>query len=399
MQTTEKFLAELDKFILNYSDFNTENIALLGGLSGLIFYCFKVRNLSLNKKGLLFLDTLIDEITTKEIKDYPYAHGICGAMYVLNELKISGIIEDDLNDFLAPIEEYILNNILERDFQIDNKDFLYGIYGYLHYFASKPASTKARFSLEYIIDKLRGQALKTAQGNAGYYTNNYYNKNKIPKFKNTVAIETHRAINLGLAHGNLSVALIYHDILEKYPDYKELVTPIKHLANLYMFNFIEENLANDKSLFPIFKIEDHNYKIFNSLPFAWCYGDLSVAIFLYKTFLLTGNPKYKRVALLAAQREIDETKLTDDVDAYYCHGYVGIAAQFETLYSLTGNSFFKERMQSWNNKLIIRLEQELSKFNNAEEYFVQSLDILNGALGIGLFFNSNSLNWKALLLN
>jgi len=242
-------------------------------------------------------------------------------------------------------------------------------------------------------------ALKT--GNAIYYSNNNYNRESIPTFSgDEQKVAEHKAINFGLAHGNVAIGLIFLDVIEKYPFLNTCLTEqIEGLANLYVRNFKKDDHGEGNTLFPVFMIEEKDYKIFNSIPLAWCYGDLSVAIFLYRASQLVGNKEYEDLAMQTAEQHLCTVDFNENIDAYFCHGYAGFASQYESLHKLTGKAVFSLQKERWADKILIAVEKERDRKENQQLFFEESLDLLNGALSIGLLFNSESQNWKKIFLN
>lgn len=395
METVGEFISELDYFILEKQEFDMDNISLMGGVTGVIYYCFQSSNTKLHDKGYHLLDKLIEEITNREVLRFTYADGMCGVLYLLNNLKQNGWIEDKLDDFLYPYEQFIISNIIPRDLSIDNKDFLYGILGYLHYFVSKDVSLYN----EEIIKNLIHCLIETAVDREDFLflTNKYYNDKKVV-FNGKVGEKDSMGdvINFGIAHGNLAFGIILLDTIEKYPHLEEINHFVVKLAKLYIDNVYYENLAKRLTLFPNLKLADQ--VLFNAIPMSWCYGDLSIAIFFIRLFKLTRNDTYEKIALKIVEGYRNfEGEIDSRINPYYCHGYIGFIAQFETISEITENEFDAFEVQSV--KIMKIISRQIENEKSLSSYFEKNLDMLNGVLAIPLIFNSSVKNWKKIFLN
>ena len=397
MENVKNFIAKMDEHILYKQDYDYSNISLFGGVTGVIYYCFSSKNEVLKEKGYKLLNDLLAYILDNKVSNYPYANGICGVLFLLNYLKEYDYLDDDIEAFVRPIEDHIINNIIERDYSIDNKDFLYGIFGYLHYFASKPANKFNEDVLKKLIDDLAINSIR--EDGKMYVTNNFYNKEKITfSSDSTKRIEDIKAINFGLAHGNLALGLIMLNVLIKYPNISNVKPLIIELANIYIENFNTDNIKTSNTLFPNLKVENQK-TIYNSMPLAWCYGDLSIALFLHRVYQETANEKYKDISLMTLNHHLSKNSIrTQDLDLYYCHGYAGAIAQYESLYELIKDEKLRDESTKWSVELGLKLNSELID-KDMNTLFNDSLDLLNGSLSIGLLYNSKTVSWKQIFLN
>lgn len=397
MEKVKNFISEMDEYIISKHDFDYSNISLFGGVTGVIYYCFSSKNESLKDKGYDLLNNLLANILDNKVSRYPYANGICGVLYLLNYLKEFDHLDDDIEGFVSPIEEHIVKNIIGRDYSIDNKDFLYGVLGYLHYFASKSINKVNEDILSQLIDDLSRNSIR--EDEKMYVTNNFYNKEKITfSSDSTKRIEDVQAINLGLAHGNLALGLILLNILGKYPNISTAQSMIIELANIYIESFNRDNINTSNTLFPNLKIENQK-TIYNSMPLSWCYGDLSIALFLYRVYQETAIEKYKDISLLTLNHHISKNSIgTQDIDLYYCHGYTGAVAQYESLYELIKEEKLKDEAQKWSCELGVKLIKQIVD-TDPNKLFNDSLDLLDGVLSIGLLYNSKMRSWKQIFLN
>lgn len=387
----------MDEHILYKQDYDYSNISLFGGVTGVIYYCFSSKNEALKEKGYELLNCLIANILDNKVSRYPYANGICGVLFLLNYLKEYDYLDDDIEEFVKPIEYHIINNIIEKDYSIDNKDFLYGIFGYMHYFESKPANKFNEDVLKKLIEDLSRNSIR--EDEKMYVTNNFYNKEKVTfSSDSSKRIEDVRAINFGLANGNLALGLTLLNVLIKYPNIQNVSLLIIELANLYIENFNTDNINTSNTLFPNLKVENQK-SIYNSMPLAWCYGDLSIALFLYRVYQESGIEKYKDMYLKTLNHHISKNSIgTQDIDLYYCHGYTGAVAQYESLYELINDNKLKDESQKWRVELELKLNKELID-RDLSTLFNNGLDLLNGSLGIGLLYDSKTISWKQIFLN
>ncbi|WP_343564155.1 lanthionine synthetase LanC family protein [Sphingobacterium sp.] len=397
MERIKKFIEDLDNHILAHKE-KQYPISLIGGSSGIIYYCFNSANKKLKRKGFKILESLIEQITNEPINNTPYVNGICGVMYLLNHLRINGEIEDDIDDFLLPIEDLIINKAIPQDYKLDNKDFFYGIFGYLHYFVSKPQSIKTERIIVSIVNDLISSLSK--ENNGFFLTNNHYNKNKVNITSENGNISDIKAINFGLAHGNLAFGLILVDILNKYPNNNELTNILQGIINLYLDNIYFDNVEKGLTIFPNLKFQGGR-NIFNAIPMSWCYGDLSVAIFFYKCGILLKNATYKELSIKIANMQIEyASKHLSTLDPYFCHGFTGASSQFQTLYNLTKVTKFLEQSLTLQQTAFFEINKKIEDFDGSlTQFFDSNLDLLNGFLGFGLLCNGRSEEWKQIFLN
>lgn len=397
MGNVKKFISEMDEYIISKYDYDYSNISLFGGVTGVIYYCFSSKNESLKDKGYDLLNNLLANILDNKVSRYPYANGICGVLFLLNYLKDLDHLDDDIEDFVRPIEEHIIKVIIERDYLIDNKDFLYGVLGYLHYFSSKPINKFNEDILRQLIDGLSRHSIR--EDDKMYVTNNFYNKEKITfSSDSTKRIEDVKAVNFGLAHGNLALGLTLLNVLMKYPNIPNVRSMVRELADIYIENYNPDNINTSNTLFPNLKIENQK-TIYNSMPLAWCYGDLSIALFLNRVYQEMAIDKYKDLSLVTLNHHITKNSIgTQNIDLFYCHGYAGAVAQYESLYELIKDEKLKEEAKKWYKELELKLENQLI---NTELNILLSgkLDLLDGVLSIGLLYNSKTIGWKNIFLN
>ncbi len=373
------------------------NNSLFSGQMGYILYLFESSKLIDNtarEEAETLLYELFEKVndTTSAFGDYSLANGYTGFCVLINYLEKQGFIEIEVENELHELDLAIANKAM-ADLEQNNTDFLYGATGYLHYFSERDITSSIKQHIISILKKLFENEIIDEQGLR--FTNAFYHK--VPEEKNY--------INFGLAHGNLSLGMVFLNLAEKYPDLHWLINKARMLAD-YLINQLELRVEDDsviRSLFPSI-IQTDGVKCFNKVPVAWCYGDLAICIFLYRVAQLTEDKKYQEIASKVGHLSMKDTirQLDFVTDPFFCHGSAGIAQLYKSLYQLSNDQNYLNHYEFWidrTNKIISKKSK--SKKANADMDEPEHVSLLEGWIGTALVLNSYESNintWKSIFL-
>ena len=144
---------------------------------------------------------------------------------------------------------------------------------------------------------------------------------------------------------------------------------------------------------------------------AWCYGDLGSATALLYAARCAGQAGWEEVALKILRHCAQNRGPQAGVrDAGLCHGAAGTAHLFNRIYQATREEIFREAAQFWYARAFDFRQPGIGgagfgAFHPKETgpgEWVESIDMLNGAAGVGLAFLAATSNqmplWDELLL-
>jgi len=211
-------------------------------------------------------------------------------------------------------------------------------------------------------------------------------------------------IILGMAHGIPSMI----SYLSNFPT-KETYNYVNRLIEEIVLRSKRPENVTGISLYPdgttLSKVNEYQSRV------GWCYGDLSIALCLWKAGEAFNKNSWRNEAMTillhtATRREQPETLV---VDAGLCHGSAGIAQIFRHFNDRVN---LKELNQTYNYWIDYTLH--LAKYNDgaagykalvAQDKWEKDNGLLEGIAGIGLVLLDyvdkeahSSLNWSSCLL-
>ena len=392
---------EIETYILEMVEFSSKNytklnhIGVLGGQSGVALFQFYSAkyfdNDSFSNNGVEILSSCFDKIN--DGYNLPtYCNGITGFSWALQFLFDKSFIDIDLDETLAPFDEYLLKS-MRLDFSKKNYDFLHGALGYAFYFLKR-------------YNKTQNNTLKR----------NYFNNlnEVITYFSNTAIIrgdsliwesiidpaKNNIGINFSLSHGMSSI-INFLSRTAKIDPLKEESTKLLRGAIKSILKFKSGSPESTLSLFPSY-IEADKMIQYNSRV-AWCYGDLGIALSLYKAGISIEDEEIITEAIKIAKRTSKRLrKETAVYDAGLCHGSFGIHQIYRNF-----NSYFdKSLLDFWVKdglKYSVSGKYGLfGKYNAQSKEYTNELNLLEGISGIGLslidFVSESTSDWDECLL-
>src|SRR5690606_11509076 len=146
--------------------------------------------------------------------------------------------------------------------------------------------------------------------------------------------------------------------------------------------------GNSFSLFPTYLFKDKNSAGGAKSRLAWCYGDLGIAVAVWKTAKALNDGSLKEQAIEIFKYNVNRKSGIEDM--YICHGSFGISQIYANIYRETDLLEFKECSKYWFKDGLKRFD-ELQVHLNSE-----SLSLIDGLSGVGLALFSHLTQQKLL---
>ncbi|WP_299891339.1 lanthionine synthetase C family protein [uncultured Lacinutrix sp.] len=322
----------------NYKE--VEDIGVLTGSTGIAlfhFYYSKLKRQEINTDiGMEIISESISKIN--EGYNIPtFCKGIAGAAWTIELSKEEGFIDIDSDALLSSLDGY-LENSLSIEAQYNFYDFLHGVIGIGYYFLKRYLNTesvKLKANYKKLLLKIIKQLREAAQIDGG-----------TAKWESNLIFEEKlRGYNLSLSHG-ISSIINFLTRLSEHSDFKVITLPLLQKA----INYVLQNENNSVTIFSCFPdwITVNNEKS-ESARLAWCYGDLGVAISLWKAGKVLVNTELcdKALTILKHTTKCVDAKEARIMDAGLCHGAYGVIHIYNYMYKETQEIIFKKAAQHW----------------------------------------------------
>lgn len=389
LQANKDFRFQLDKkckqigiYLLSCKFDRMNDIGLMDGLAGMGLLLSLYYRKTYNDRYLYKLEQVIKAINNvirqRKYIQFSYGQGLAGYGWLLIYLKENDILEVDLDNYLAEIDNYLYEGMI---FLISKKEYdpLFGAVGIGTYFIKR----KNIGAIKNIIDGLYRDR-KNINGYHVICRNNQH---------------THRNdIDFGMAHGIPGILVFMYKCYLNHFSSERCSEMIWDHINL-MMSFLNESGSPSYFRYTV-EIDQIMYfdKKLNWSRLGWCYGDLSA---LYVLFQLSESFTLN-IDVIDMLEHVAKRRTDTGYDIYsseFCHGTSGIAHLFNKLYICTGNHLFNDACSYW-------LEQTLFS-NNVQEIIVNSdsqcnlksdlSGLLSGIFGIGCviisYLNSDLIDW------
>lgn len=198
-------------------------------------------------------------------------------------------------------------------------------------------------------------------------------------------------IDLGLAHGQPSIisflAECYHKGCEKETCAKLIRGSVNFLKELY-----EEN-KDSQFIFPS-KLNIATGEKQLSERLAWCYGDLGVAISIWKAYTVLQD-EYLKAMCLAIILNLSKVKADKSgvfysqknkcIDTGICHGTSGISHIFNKFHRIFQNPALKEAHDYWMSLTLQQLDKGAKfPYDLKNDEWVEHTGLLEGISGVGM---------------
>jgi lantibiotic modifying enzyme len=352
---------------------------LLSGTAGeslfWAYYAKLEQSNSYRDKCIELMDLSLNALSSSDLP-LNFSVGIAGILWAFNHLIEIDLIEADINEVVSDEIIRFLIKFSELHLNEGQYDYLHEGLGPLIFFLSNTKNNVIEKSLAENVDAFNKSSDKFNTGIAWPM--------KLMDMKG--ARPTELSYNLGLSHGNPSIAIILARMLQSNIRTNET----RSLLEKNISWILDKEQAMDSlSIFPSTWADKNNSDSFHS-RLAWCYGDLGIAIVIYQAGLITNNTEWKdesiKIALHASERrDPAETVIRDTA---LCHGSIGVAHIFNRLYQYTDIEDFKNAAEYWYLQALDLFDtpQGMKTYRNIKDGFVLELEtgLLEGIAGIGL---------------
>lgn len=362
---------------LDISSFGSGLFSGTAGLSLFYFYAGRYyRDETLYNTGYDLLEASISNCSGEFLT---YCDGLAGVNWTVNHLTNYNFIETDLDHILSDSDELLLIS-LDDDITSNNIDFLHGAVGKGFYFTERGTKDSIAGAAR-IIDHLYSSADRSISECFFWNSPNYQTNEDIQ--------------DLSLAHGLSSIMMFaVRTYLLNINTAKSL-----EIINKSVNFLISKSKENYISKFPSYA--DNSGKFFES-RLAWCYGDLGIAMTIYRVGNALNNKEYIKLSNdiflhSSTRRDLKNTRISDSL---ICHGATGVFLIYSRIFYETMDVEMLHTAEFWLQESINL--PAFDKHLNGTENFDNDIGILLGRSGIGLtylmYLNGGSLTWDRSLL-
>jgi lantibiotic biosynthesis protein len=369
----------------------TSSNGLLGGSVGLLYYFYNASKV-LNDNALLNnAETLLYDVFEDinkgggHLQGPLFSNGATGFAYTVNYLQKNSFIDFDINGTFAELDEYLFNAAMLL-FEKNNVDYLHGAMGMFHYFSGREQTP--------IVNKYLNKLSKT-------FCDKAIVNNEGLWFAN-LGLErlTKNTVDFGLAHGLTGYLLLllkaWHSVDNKLQVETTIRLGIEYILKHELPTFYDEN---EYSFFP-FNFESDTMELSRVNRLAWCYGDLSVVLVLYRAGNIFGDSRYTENADRIGQQVVKRKSVdaTFSVDTHFCHGSSGLAQFYKAIYKDTFNHIYYTAYEYWIAETISLVDKEIIE----KKYAKNPISLLEGWAGVGMvltdYISMEKMTWGEMLL-
>jgi lantibiotic biosynthesis protein len=364
---------------------------LLGGSVGLLYYFYNASKI-LNDNGLLnsaetLLHNVFEDINKGggHLQGPLFSNGAAGFAYTVNYLQKNNFIDFDIDETFSELDEYLFDAALLL-FEKDKTDYLHGAMGIFHYFSSRVQTPTVN---EYLNKLSKIFCNKAIVNNEGLWFVN-------------LGLErlTKNSVDFGLAHGLTGYILLlleaWHNVDNKLEVEKTIRLAIEYILKHELPTAFDEN---EYSFFP-FTFESDATELSRINRLAWCYGDLSVVLVLYRAGNIFGDRRYTENADRIGQQVVKRKSVeaTFSLDTHFCHGSSGLAQFYKAIYKDTFNHIYYTAYEYWIAETISLVDKEILE----KKYGNNPISLLEGWTGVAMvltdYVSFENMDWGKLLL-
>ena len=313
----------------------SENIGLFSGLSGdLLFLWNASRYKSEFVNEEIFtrkLDFLQENISDVDIK-LSLSEGLTGVGWFLEYINQAQL--DDYNPELCEDIDDVMTNTLAITPWNGEIEMVSGLAGLSVYGAKRLHKTEQTIFYEKLIGHFEALATQSSDQTITW------SQPRHSAYRIDTKNRERTEFNLGLAHGipgiiaSLLPALMIPSLFER----------TKTLLVQSCDWLLQQQLDSNESM-SLFPSSSHAK---SSSRLGWCYGDLTIALTLYRVGKALGIKKYlnvaEKISLHSSNRGQEEAFVKD---TGICHGSAGLALIFNLLYNESGNKELMFASNKW----------------------------------------------------
>lgn len=385
---TDKKLKSHLKFIfekIKIKNSSLDNVSLLNGsFSNTMFYAYLSAYFPKRRKDLFTLINFevkktINFINENSVSPF-YIDGLIGFGYTVSNLYQMNFLEDDENQNLNELDDYIWS-IAEKDIRSNNFDLFYGLIGIGNYFIQR---NKVKPELKSKLKEI-GDAI---------VSNKIIVNDKEIIWQTPKNIENNE-IDLSLSHGMSSIIAFLSKLISLN------ITPLFYQPIVEKScNYILSKQKNNR--FP--DIICDNKPQYSSL--RWCHGDLGIVYALAYSSKIIKNKRINNEAMIVALNiaKYRGAKEQELFSASICHGTLGVAHLFMKLAPFFENNInIKEASNYWYSESIEIMNSTIGyNYVDNNNNMAELNGVLNGIEGIGMAIISSLDNkitsWDSSIL-
>jgi lantibiotic modifying enzyme len=365
------------------------NIGLFSGLAGELLFLYKVNQLDpeLINEGIFNtkLQFLQDNISSSIGVDL--SHGISGLGWFLEYLNQAQAEDYDI-DLCEDIDKILLEAVAITPWR-GEIEMVQGLSGLSVYSARRHKKCPQVIFYEQFIKQYETFATQIKQDTLTWQQpqHSLYRLDKLDL--------SQAEFNLGLAHGVVGIIASILPALS----YPSLFNRSQKLLKESCTWLLQQQLKNEgkKSYFSSTSGDTQYSRL------AWCYGDLTIALTLFRVGKALDIPLFQEKAIEVALHAAQRDELSGMVnDTGLCHGSAGLAVIFQALYHETDVINFKNAAVKWLDfTLTFYKSKGFCNVSNPDYTLSESTGFLEGYAGIGLCllacFNGDA-DWLDCLL-
>ncbi|GEM66220.1 hypothetical protein SF1_42020 [Sphingobacterium faecium NBRC 15299] len=330
---------------------------------------FLIQYLEYNAENIDEVEAIIGDLITRfmgSFDSYSFCSGLSGVLYLFEILKEQNLLEIDTNDIIEQLDKYLSNN-LQSELEKRNYDFMHGALG-VGLFYLKIGKIE---EIQKIVNYL-------------YETAIYDDKSDGYKWNSNISGEI--GINISLSHGISSIVIFLSQVIQKKIAANTASKLLRGAVNFLLSQELDSKQYG--SYFPYRSIEEKSKS-----RLSWCYGDLGVAIALFKASFELNDSVLRRKALFVLEESTKRNMLTEDniIEGGICHGTAGIAMIYNRMFLETKNEIFLDASIYWLTETLnfSKFDKGLAGYlTNYNKEWHQDISLLTGIVGIGIVFLS-----------
>ncbi len=211
--------------------------------------------------------------------------------------------------------------------------------------------------------------------------------------------------NLGFAHGMPSIVAMLSKVYLMGVECERCAELIEGAVNYILAQKLPK--GNHTSVFGNYALESLEQP--HSSRLAWCYGDLGIAVALWRASQALGRKDWESEAKALLRHASIRRDLKENgvMDACFCHGTSGIAHIFNRMWRETGMPECRDAAAYWIGQTLkmAKFEDGLAGYKTwqgAERGFRNEYGLLEGIAGIGLvllaYLSDEEPTWDECLL-
>lgn len=367
--------------------------SLLGGKLGLVHYYYNLYLIFQEDEYAERALDLVEEAANlhddaaKTLFGAAFSSGGAGLGYTLKTLHNYGLLEMELAEDLADLDDYLFQTAMDMIVKDGNLDYLHGAAGIIHYFTHRLPDEALQEKTETLVTAFISQ--KKYMPNGTWFSSY------------VLSTDDRTEINCSLSHGQTGFLLVLMNAYRKgiaLPAIKETVAT--GVEQILSFRRQPTPDSESISFFPSTVKSANIEEQLTSNRLAWCYGDLDILILLYEAGAFLDKPEWKQLAdelgtKIVLRKTAEETVVTD---SHFCHGAAGLVQTYKYLYELSGKEMYKTASEYWLQQTINMLSTELE----VGFYKEKEAALLEGLVGVNLVlaesFSPEPVHWARMLL-